>query len=284
MSKIMIIGANGQLGSELLCQLGDRAIGVTRVELDLTDLENFQETISDANPTSVINCGAYTAVDKAEQEQDLCRRVNATAVHKLVEICDSFSIPLVQISSDYIFDSYQGNTPLKEDAEAAPRGYYAYTKLLGEQFAAVIPRNLIVRTCGLYGGGPSQKNFVETMLRLSETRSELRVVADQVCTPSYCRDISAAVIRLLDSGASGTFHVTNSGSTTWYQFAKTIFGFTGREVEVQPISTSEYGAPAPRPRFSVLDCRRCEEKLGDSIPTWQDALSRYLDDRRQYLH
>jgi len=282
MTKILIIGATGQLGSELLFQLGDRARGVTRAQFDLAMPEKMHAIVSELRPSVVINCGAYTAVDKAEQEQELCLRVNATAVEKLADVCDHLAIPLVQIGSDYIFDSYPGNTPRKEDAEASPRGYYAQTKLLGEQYAVAIPRNLVVRTCGLYGGGPTQHNFVETMLRLSESRSELRVVADQICTPSYCRDIAAALIQLLDSGATGTFHITNSGSTTWHHFANTIFKLAQREVDVQPISTTEYGAPAPRPQFSVLDCGRYEETTGVSMPAWEDALRRYLVDRKRY--
>ncbi len=279
MNPFVVLGSDGQLGGEFVSQLGTRAVAAPRNQLDLANPDNILPFIERWRPRYVINCAAYTAVDQAQTEQKQCLLVNSDAVNVLVQACAKWSIPLVQISTDYVFDSYQGDDPIQEDEQASPRGFYAHSKRLGEIAAADKPGNLIVRTCGLYGGGPSYRNFVETMLRLSETRHEVQVVDDQCCTPSYCRDVVSAILRLMELNASGIFHVTNSGSTTWHEFAETIFRLANKPVRVLPISTEQYGAPAPRPRYSVLDNARLIAQTGRPLPAWEDALERYLRDR-----
>ncbi len=283
MSQIAILGANGQLGSELMQQLGDRAVAVSREQLDLLQPQAISVWLDRSRPAVVINCAAYTAVDQAEEDCEACLQINGRSVEVLAQNCAERAVPLIQISTDYVFDSYSGDTPRTESAEVDPRGVYAYAKRVGELAALSVPRNLVVRTCGLYGGGPIHRNFVETMLRLAETRDELNVVNDQHCTPSYGRDVAAAIIRLIETGATGLYHVTNSGSTTWHEFATTIFEHSGHSIRVMPISTQAYGAPAPRPCYSVLDNAKLVQQIGQPLPPWQDALTRYLRDRQEML-
>ncbi|TWT34576.1 dTDP-4-dehydrorhamnose reductase [Blastopirellula retiformator] len=279
-STIAITGADGQLGSELLRQLGGDAVALIQSDMELTDDDAIRRVLSDIRADVLVHCAAYTAVDKAEAEANVCFQVNAAAVATIADVCRQFNTRLVQISTDYVFDSYAGPcVPLTEQTPATPRGIYAQSKLQGEQAAATVSSHLIVRTCGLYGGGPSMRNFVETMLRLAETKSELRVVNDQHCTPSYCRDVAAAILQLVEREATGLFHVTNGESVTWRELASTIFQLTQRSVHVEPITTAEYGAAAPRPAYSVLSLDKFQQTTGSEMPSWRDALQRYLQDR-----
>ncbi|MEW4452451.1 dTDP-4-dehydrorhamnose reductase [Bremerella sp. JC817] len=279
MNPILVTGAQGQLGRELLAQLGDRAFGTTRTELDLANIDSIGPTLRQLQPAMVINCAAYTAVDQAETDRDAAFHINQHAVEAMADACNQLEVPLVQVSSDYVFDTYRGNQPRTETDAVKPLGIYAQSKLQGEIAAAQADRHLIVRTCGLYGGGARFRNFVETMLRLSNTRSELKVVNDQCCTPSYCRDVASGIVRLIDGNAEGLVHLTNSGSTTWHEFAETIFAIAGRNVSVLPITTEEFGAAAPRPSYSVLDCQRFQNLTATPLPSWKDALARYLAER-----
>ncbi|MCC9608447.1 dTDP-4-dehydrorhamnose reductase [Blastopirellula sp. JC732] len=280
-STIAITGAAGQLGGELAKQLGGAAASLTRSQFDLSDDDSIRRVLAELRPSVLINCAAYTAVDMAETDADACFRANAKAVATMAELCHDLNIRFVQISTDYVFDAYAGiPTPLSEETPTSPQGIYAQSKLQGELAAATAPNHLIVRTCGLYGGGPTKRNFVETMIRLSESKPELRVVNDQRCTPSYCRDVATAVLRLIRQDATGLYHVTNSESVTWYDMAQEVFSLTRRSTHVHPITTTEYGAPAPRPAYSVLSLNKYAQATGQEMPTWRDALQRYLADRR----
>jgi dTDP-4-dehydrorhamnose reductase len=276
---VAVTGVEGQLGYELCRRLGERAIGLARSDLDITDEQQVARFFEQTKPAALINCAAYTAVDRAEQEPDLCYAINARAVEELAQAANRAAANLVQISSDYVFAGDASRTsPISEDETPNPVGVYARSKVLGEEAARTCRRHIIVRTCGLYGRRikPTQSNFVDTMLRLARERRTLRVVGDQHCTPSSVQDVTKAVLLLVDREAEGTFHVVNQGHTTWYDFARKIFELCDLDIEVERISTEQYGAPAPRPRYSVLSTQKFKDFAGEALPKWEDALERYL--------
>jgi dTDP-4-dehydrorhamnose reductase len=313
---ILITGAYGQLGGELCRQLGGGAIGLDIDTLDLTDRAAVAAALHALEPEAVINCAAYTQVDKAESEPEKCHAVNATAVEHLAAACARLECPLVQISTDYVFggagqictpfapqeedystvlapreemSSRRSVTstlrPWQEDDPPLPQGVYARTKLEGEEAAAAHTKHLIVRTCGLYArrSDPRAANFVRTMLRLGATRPELSVVSDQHCTPTYVPHLARAVLFLLGRGGSpapwGTYHVTNAGKTTWHEFALEIFRLAKMPVGVRAITTAEYGAVAARPSYSVLDTTKYHRLGGPPMPDWRAALEEYFAER-----
>jgi dTDP-4-dehydrorhamnose reductase len=278
--RIVVIGSRGQLGSELCRQLGDEAIGLDRAALDITDPAAVASCLSELAPDAVVNTAAYTLVDKAEQQTQLCDAVNRAAVGHLAETCRQLDCVLVQISSDYVFGADRSpQVPWLEQDEPAPQGVYAVSKLAGEHSAANAPRHFIVRTCGLYGqrgSGHAAGNFVDTMLRLSRERTLLRVVDDQHCTPSFVPDVAAAIQRLLGTSAYGVYHVVNAGATTWHDFAAEIFRQRGIRIDLERITTAQYAAPAPRPAYSVLDTSKLESLIGAPLRPWREALAAYL--------
>jgi dTDP-4-dehydrorhamnose reductase len=236
-------------------------------------------------PAAVINCAAYTQVDKAESEPEKCRAVNAVAVEHLARACGKLDCPLVQISTDYVFGAARPDPrPWTEHDPPSPQGVYAQTKFEGERAAAGHPKrkHLIVRTCGLYArpSDPRATNFVKTMLRLGAARPEVRVVADQLCTPTYVPHLARAILFLLDHGGAsvpwGIYHVTSTGAATWHEFAVEIFRLAGLPVAVRPITTADYAAPAPRPSYSVLDTAAYHRLGGPPMPDWRSALVEYF--------
>ena len=282
--KILVTGAAGQLGRELCRQLGPDAIAIDLDELDLTHGPSVLRTVAALQPEAVINCAAFTQVDHAESEPKLCRIVNAGAVKNLVEACRTRDCPLVQISTDYVFSGRPDRSePYREDDPTSPEGVYASTKLEGERAAAAYAKHLIVRTCGLYAR-PSHRearNFVATILRLARSRPKLSVVSDQRCTPSYVPHVARAVRFLLGADGSppapwGLYHVTNRGEASWYEFAREIVRLAGSSVEVEPITTEQYGAAAPRPRYSVVDTTAYHRLGGPAMPDWREGLADYL--------
>lgn len=283
MNLIAVTGAQGQLGSELCRQIGAGAVPLDLPDFDLTDRRGVLRRLEEAAPRAVINCAAYTQVDRAEEDAALCRSVNVGGVAHLAEACRRLDCTLVQISTDYVFGADATRAaPYREDDPPGPLGAYALTKLEGERHAKAAPRHVIVRTCGLYGrlGPRAAGNFVETMLRLGRQRGRLRVVADQRCTPSYVAHVAQAVRFLLSAGAAGTYHVVNQGETTWYDFAAEIFRVVRLPVELEPIASAEWKAPARRPAYSVLDTSKYHA-LPDRppMPSWQEALAEYLASR-----
>lgn len=277
---VVVTGALGQLGSELCRQFGPAAVGLDLPELDLTDPSQVLAAIRAIRPQAVVNAAAFTAVDDAERNPARCRAVNVQGAAHLEQACRALDGALVQISTDYVFGRDSGRrTPYRETDEPGPRGVYAQSKLESETVVRRWPKHLIVRTCGLYGR-PAERSagsFVETMLRLSASRTRLRVVADQRCTPTYTPHLARAVRFLLAIEARGTYHVTNAGETTWYEFAQEIFRQAGRDVEVEPITSAEWAAAAPRPTYSVLDCQKyLAIPNAPSMPPWQEALAEYL--------
>ena len=289
MMKIAVTGAYGQLGGELCRQLGDAAIPLDIDTLDITDGAATVDHLIALKPSAVINCAAYTQVDKAEGEPERCRAVNALAVEHLARACKKLDCPLVQISTDYLFGAVSTiSRPWRENDQPAPQGVYARTKHEGEQFAARHAKHLIVRTCGLYSRPSDAKavNFVRTMLRLGAERRELRVVADQHCTPTYVPHLARAVLFLLGAANDrpapwGIYHVTNAGETTWRDFAAEIFHLAGIQMTIHPITTAEYGAPAARPSYSVLDTTAYHRLGGPPMPSWKSALAEYFAEWRE---
>jgi dTDP-4-dehydrorhamnose reductase len=300
--KTLVTGAAGQLGAELCRLLGPRAIATDIDTLDLTDGPAVREALDRWRPAVVINCAAYTRVDQAESEAELCRAVNVTAVEHLAAACGRLDCPLVEISTDYVFGNPGGGRPHREADPTSPQGVYARSKLAGELAAARHARHIIVRTCGLYARptDPRAQNFVKTILRLAHSRDTLRVVADQHCTPSYVPHVARAVLFLaglaapdpvagkkMGTGTSlrsepvpifswGIYHVTNSGATTWHEMACEIVRLAGLKVAVQPITTAEYPLAAPRPAYSVLDTTAYHRLGGPAMPDWKTALAEYF--------
>lgn len=278
--EIVVTGCHGQLGSELCRQWGPLALGLDLPELDLTDGQRTAETLLRLRPRVIVNTAAYTLVDRAEEEPERCRTVNAAAVAVLADVCRQLDAVLVQVSTDYVFGQDAARrTPYTEHDPPGPLNTYGQSKLEGERRAAGWAKHFIVRTCGLYGrlGPRSPGNFVATMLRLARQGKPLRVVNDQQCCPSFVPHVARAIRFLAATEAYGTYHVVNTGSTTWYELAAELFRQAGLEVSLVPITTAEYGARAPRPAYSVLDTSKYHA-LPDAppMPAWQDALAEYL--------
>lgn len=289
-ASYLIIGADGQLGSSFARRLGAQAISWTRGDLDLARFDLLADAAKrglDAlpkQPTAVINCAAYTKVDLAEKEPELCRAINSDAVRVLARVCNDRGLRFVHFSTDYVFSGADGrDTPYRETDETSPEGVYAQSKLDGEAATAECAQHIVIRTCGLYGklNKAGQGNFVETILRLARQKPELRIVNDQHCTPSAVEDIVTGTMNLLHSNqqTNGLYHVVNSGATTWYDLAKELLRLEKIATPIVPISTAEFNAPAPRPRYSVLDSQKFQATTGTTLPTWEEALQRYLGER-----
>ncbi len=282
--RIVVLGSRGQLGRDLVPRLPGDVLPLTRTEIDLAQPQALVERLADLKPGIVINCAAYNLVDKAEIEPDLAWRVNAIGVRDLASATQTIGARFVHFSTDYVFGlNSERKTPLCEETLPGPVSVYGASKLAGEQLAlAANPRTLVVRTCGLYGvwgSGGKGGNFVETMLRVAGQGKPLKVVDDQHCTPTSTVDLAEATVQLLATGASGRFHITNAGATTWYQLAREIFHQAQLSVDLTPISSAEFNAPARRPAYSVLDCRKLAS-CGITLPTWNDALGKYLAERQ----
>lgn len=282
-SRIAIVGASGQLGTDLVRLLGTSAIPLRHQQVELTEVASLRTVLSDLHPSAVINAAAYNWVDKAEDEPQVAYAVNALGPRNLALVCKELDIPLLHVSSDYVFgkEVLSGEVnpaPQTESDIPAPRGAYAISKLAGEYFVlGTSPKNFVVRTCGLYGNAESvgKGNFVKTMLRLGKEKGKVRVVSDQHCTPTATADLAAGLVKLLETEQPGLYHLTNSGATTWFDFAREIFRVAGLAVEVEPITTLEFNAKAPRPAFSVLNCDKAIA-LGINMPDWRVAVERYL--------
>jgi len=282
-NRILLTGADGQLGHELQQTLAPwgEVIALTRQELDLSQGEQIRQLVQQIRPSMIVNSAAYTAVDKAESEVELAQAVNGTAPKIMAEEAEKIGALLLQVSTDYVFDG-QKNTPYLETDPTHPLSSYGKSKLAGEIGIQQVTNNyLILRTAwvyGVYGKG----NFVKTMLRLGQDREELRVVADQVGSPSWAKDIADAIAQLLQSKTTGIYHFTNSGVVSWYDFAIAIFeearalGFPLKVQRVIPITTADYPTPATRPAYSVLSGKKITETLGDYPPYWRDSLRKML--------
>ena len=255
-------------------------MALPRSSLDIADPTAVRAVIGRLHPRAVINCAAWTAVDKAETEPAACRAANVHAVTALAAACCEVDALLVQISSDYVFGADAARkTPYREDDATGPLGEYGASKLAGEVAARGWERHQVVRTCGLYSAGESGpirgRNFADTMLVLARDRPEVRVVADQFCTPSYVPHVAAAIVALLEDGTPGTYHATNAGGPCWHEFATELFHQAGLPTVVTAITSGEYPSPVARPPFSVLDTAKLAA-LGITLPDWRQGIADYL--------
>ncbi len=275
---ILITGVHGQLGRALAAICEDRGRKHEGRDIDTLDIRDPQAVdswILAAQPSTVINCAAFTAVDDCESNEGLALAANGTAVGYLAAACNQVDARLIQISTDYVFPG-NADRPYKEDDPVGPASAYGRTKLRGEQHALDAGRHLVVRTAWLFGHGG--QNFVEAIrTQIDGGATRIKVVADQRGCPTYCVDLAAAVLDLADSDADGIIHAVNTGDTTWHGLAVAITEYLGADVEILPVATDEFPRPAPRPTYSVLDTARLESTLERSMPSWQDALARYLD-------
>ena len=277
--KILITGANGQLGNELklfAASFPSFEFTFTDVaELDITDMQAVSACIDKLRPDFVVNCAAYTAVDKAEQEPDLALKINSLAVRNLSNACGEFDALLIHVSTDYIF-SGKGYRPYVETDTPAPVSSYAKSKYSGEtQMLSSCKNGVILRTSWLYSAFGN--NFVKTILKYGKERGNLNVVFDQIGCPTYARDLALAILEIIPKlkGHEGieVFHYANEGVASWYDFAKTIIEFSGISCIINPIETKDYPLPAPRPFYSVLNKAKFKERFGLAIPYWKDSVA-----------
>lgn len=283
--KCAVLGAAGQLGRDLCPRLPGQVSALTRQQADLTCPETLEATLGGLRPDVVLNCAAYNFVDRAEAEPEAAFAVNAWGVRALAELCRRLDCILVHFSSDYVFGLDEARrTPYTEADAPGPVSVYGLSKLSGEYLVrALCPRHFVIRTCGLYGvwgSGGKGGNFVETMLRLAAQGKPLRVVADQLCTPSFTADIAAATADLLATERYGLYHLTNAGCCSWHEFARAIFELAAVQADLSPINSREYGAPARRPGYSVLGTAAYQALPRPPLRPWRQALAAYLHERQ----
>jgi dTDP-4-dehydrorhamnose reductase len=274
MKKVLVTGAKGQLGQALYAITGEHEqfIFTDIEELDINDTSLIEPLFYTNNIIAVINCAAYTAVDKAETERELAFKVNRDAVKNLVKVCNQYGSLLVHISTDYVFDGNH-NIPYTEEDQPNPQSVYGRSKLEGENIINQIAKNaIIIRSSWLYS--EYGKNFVKTILNKSAETEVLQVVFDQVGTPTYAGDLAEFIIHLLNSEYEGValYHFSNEGVCSWYDFAKAIVQISGNECEVEPILTKDFPTAAKRPAYSILDKSKVKEEHGIVIPYWRDSL------------
>lgn len=274
--KILITGSNGMLGHDLIEALKDNheLVLTTSRTLDITDKEQVFDFISQNKPDIVINSAAYTDVDGCEENQDLAYSVNGEGVKNLALACREADSALLHISTDYIFNG-ENTRPWVEDDEIGPISVYGKSKLKGEQaILEILDKFFIVRTAWLYG--VNGRNFPKTMLELAENHSQITVVYDEVGTPTYTPDLAKAISQLIETEHYGIYHITNSGSCSWCEFARYIFEVAGKDVEVIPVTAAEFARPAPRPHYSVLENRNWIEKGFEPLRSYKEAIKEYI--------
>ena len=277
MKNIIVTGCNGQLGRAVNAYYRDAAdlhfVNTDVEELDITDIDAVMKLAREVKPYAIVNCAAHTGVDACETQYEKAFAINAVGPRNLAIASRETGAKLVHISTDYVFDG-KGTRPYVETDPTGPQGAYGSTKLAGEEFVKQFAdRFFILRTAWLYGDG---KNFVKTMLRLSETNEKVRVVGDQFGSPTSAAELAKAVDAVLFSENYGIFHATCEGSCSWADFAQEIFRMAGKSTAVEAITTEEYGAPAPRPAYSVLDNRMFRLTTPFRFADWHDALSVYM--------
>ncbi|MCR5131049.1 MAG: dTDP-4-dehydrorhamnose reductase [Prevotella sp.] len=279
--NILITGCNGQLGNEM--QLLEKADSTNTyfntdvAELDITDVGAIYEFVEEHQIDGIVNCAAYTAVDKAESNEELCQLLNAEAPAYLASAIERRGGWMIQISTDYVFDG-TNHTPYREDEDTCPNSVYGRTKLVGEfNVLKLCRRSVVIRTAWLYSTFGA--NFVKTMIRLGQEREELGVIFDQIGTPTYARDLARAIMTVISKGIEpGIYHFTNEGVTSWYDFTLAIHRLAGIQTcKVRPLHTSEYPTAAKRPAYSVLDKSKIKQTYGIEIPHWETSLKECIE-------
>ncbi|MBR0268946.1 MAG: dTDP-4-dehydrorhamnose reductase [Prevotella sp.] len=279
--NILITGCNGQLGNEMqLLEKEDAAnnyFNTDVAELDITDVEAIEQFLAANNIDGIVNCAAYTAVDKAEANEEFCTLLNAEAPGYLAHAIGKRGGWMIQISTDYVFDGTQ-HIPYQEDEDTCPNSVYGRTKLVGEfNVLKLCRQSMVIRTAWLYS--TFGNNFVKTMIRLGNERPELGVIADQIGTPTYARDLARIIMTAISKGIQpGIYHFTNEGVASWYDFTKAIHRLAGiTTCHVRPLHTSEYPTAAQRPPYSVLDKTKIKQTYGIEIPYWEESLKECID-------
>lgn len=289
--NILITGANGQLGNEMRVIAKNNANnyfftdvnqveGVETIFLDITDLDAVRKMVAEYHVEAIVNCAAYTNVDAAESNEALAEKLNAEAPENLAKAMKEVDGLLVQISTDYVFGKEPYNVPCKEDQQGTPTGVYGLTKLHGEQrIVATGCKHVIIRTAWLYS--EFGKNFCKTMMQLTATKPQLKVVFDQVGTPTYALDLAKAVAVVLerfDGTQTGVYHYSNEGVCSWYDFTKMIAEYNGTtDCDVQPCHSNEFPSPVKRPSYSVLDKTKIKEVFAVEVPYWTDSLKKCIN-------
>lgn len=278
--KVLVTGASGQLGFDVVRVLNSKgitAVPTTHNTLDITNKKSVDTFFKDNKLDAVIHCAAWTKVDLAEDKPEECFKVNATGTKNIAENCDFLNIPLLYISTDYVFDG-SGDEPWKIDSPTNPINEYGKSKLYGEQYVGVLKKYFIVRTSWVFG--TNGNNFVKTMLKLSENKSKLTVVCDQIGSPTYTLDLARLIGEMIVSDCYGTYHAHNEGYCSWSEFASEIMKQRGNKTEIIPVDSASYPTKAKRPLNSRLDTNSLTESGFKKLPSWQDGLSRYLNEIR----
>lgn len=277
--KILVTGYKGQLGYDVVNEATSRGIEATGVdidEMDITNQEQVNTVIKSGNYDAVVHCAAWTAVDKAEEPElfDTVKNVNATGTKYIADVCEELDIPMMYFSTDYVFDG-EGTTPWNEYDERHPLNVYGLTKSQGEEFVEKLKKHFIIRIAWVFGKNGS--NFIKTMLRLGKERGAVSVVNDQVGNPTYTYDLAKLVVDMIQTDKYGKYHVTNSGDfISWYDFACEIFKQAEMDVKVTPVDSNQFPAKAKRPKNSRMNQTELDKNGFDRLPSWQDALGRYL--------
>ncbi|NLO63164.1 MAG: dTDP-4-dehydrorhamnose reductase [Clostridiaceae bacterium] len=278
-TRVLVTGAKGQLGSDVVRALVDRGVeclGADLADFDITDAGRTMAFIKSYAPTAVVHCAAYTAVDKAEDEPEICERINATGTANIAAACRETGASMIYISTDYVFPG-TGDTAYETDDPTGALSVYGRTKRMGEEAVLqTLKRLFIVRVSWVFG--PNGNNFVNTMLRLGSEREELRVVGDQIGSPTYTRDLSELLCEMLRSDRYGIYHATNEGICSWAGFARAIMERAGLPCQIVPIRSEEYPTKAVRPKNSRLSKKSLTDNGFRLLPPWEDALGRYLDE------
>lgn len=274
--KVLVTGVKGQLGYDIVKECEKRnidAIGVDIEEMDITNPAQVEEVIKEAQVDAVIHCAAWTAVDKAEEQVDLCRKVNKDGPANIAKVCEELDIPMMYFSTDYVFNGL-GEEPWMEYEEREPLNVYGQTKYEGELEVERLKKYFTIRISWVFG--LNGNNFIKTMLRLGKERGEVSVVNDQVGSPTYTYDLAKLCVDMIQTDKYGTYHATNQGYCSWYEFACEIFKQAGMNVKVNPVDSSAFPAKAVRPKNSRMNQTELDRNGFDRLPTWQDALERYL--------
>ena len=283
--KVVLIGSNGQLGSDLLKVFqaaGDTVVPLIHAQLDVCSEDSVAKALADTKPDVVVSTAAFHRVDECEKRAALAFEVNGSGAMNLAQACNRSGAVLVHFSTDYVFGGYDKRTPYEEIDRPAPVNVYGTSKVVGELLIpAYTDRYFVLRVCGLYGiAGSSGKggNFVETMLKKALAGEKIRVVDDQILTPTYTVDVAEAVRRLLLTDKYGLYHLTSEGECSWYEFTRHIFDTAGVRAQLSPVKSNDFRSPVKRPAYSVLSKAKFQG-LGLSMPSWKDALPRYLQER-----
>ena len=275
--RILVTGVKGQLGYDVMNELAKRGhtgIGVDVEEMDITDAAKVEQVIKASDVEAVIHCAAYTAVDAAEDNVEICHKINAEGTENIAKVCKELDLKMIYISTDYVFNG-EGTRPWEPDDEREPLNVYGQAKYEGElAVEKYLEKYYIVRIAWVFG--VNGKNFIKTMLNLSETHDELSVVNDQIGSPTYTYDLAKLLVDMVETDKYGRYHATNEGLCTWYEFATEIFRQAGKEIAVHPVTSEQFSSKAKRPHNSRMSKDKLEANGFDRLPTWQDALNRYL--------